>query len=127
MKTKATIIASLTLIMLNVVWGAFGQEGVTVVPEIFLRGYDPITVFFPDTVAQHAEGRSDHPSELLEIMPEHPGEYRWLDGKNPTVTAHRALASLATLHANCQRCNAHAGYLDGSPNRHLAFQWYSRT
>ena len=89
MKTKATIIASLTLIMLNVVWGAFGQEGVTVVPEIFLRGYDPITVFFPDTVAQQAEGRSDHPSELLEIMPEHPGEYRWLDGKTlqllPTV------------------------------------------
>ena len=89
MKTKATIIASLTLIMLNVVWGAFGQEGVTVVPEIFLRGYDPITVFLSETVAQNAGEPVDNPGELLQIVPEHPGEYRWLDGKTlqflPTV------------------------------------------
>ncbi len=89
MKTKATIIASLTLIMLNVAWGAFGQEGVTVVPEIFLRGYDPVTVFLPETVAQNAGEPADNPGELLEIVPEHPGEYRWLDGKTlqflPTV------------------------------------------
>lgn len=89
MKTKAKIIASLTLIMLNVVWGAFGQEGVTVVPEIFLRGYDPITVFLPETVAQNAGEPVDDPGELLQIVPKHPGEYRWLDSKTlqflPTV------------------------------------------
>lgn len=89
MKTKATIIASLTLIMLNVAWGAFGQEGATVVPEIFLRGYDPITVFLSETVAQNAGEPADNPGELLQIVPEHPGEYRWLDGKTlqflPTV------------------------------------------
>ena len=48
MKTKATIIASLAL-MLNIVWGApLVRKEVSVVPEIFLRGYDPVTVFFPE-------------------------------------------------------------------------------
>ena len=80
MKTKATIIASLIL-MLNIVWGAFGQEGVTVVPEIFLRSYDPVTVFFPEESRPKADEPADAPGELLQIEPDHPGEYRWLDAK----------------------------------------------
>ena len=88
MKTKATIIASLIL-MLNVVWGALGQEGVTVVPEIFLRSYDPITIFFPEESRPSADEAADDPGELFQIEPDHPGEYQWLDGKTlqffPTV------------------------------------------
>ena len=88
MKTKATVITILTL-MLNIVWGAFGQEGVTVVPEIFLRGYDPVTVFFSEESRPNTDAPADDPGELLEIDPAHPGEYRWLDGKTlqflPTV------------------------------------------
>ena len=88
MKTKATIIASLTL-MLNIVWGAFGQERVTVVPEIFLRGYDPVTVFFPEESRPNTDEPADDSGELLQIEPDHPGEYRWLDAKTlqfiPTV------------------------------------------
>ena len=88
MKMKATIIASLAL-MLNVVWGAFGQQGATIVPEIFLRGYDPVTVFFPEIVGPNTAEPADDPGVLLQIAPEHPGEYRWLDSKTlqflPTV------------------------------------------
>ena len=88
MKTKATIIASLIL-MLNVVWGALGQEGVTVVPEIFLRSYDPVTVFFPEEARTSADEPADDPGELFQIEPDHPGEYQWLDAKTlqffPTV------------------------------------------
>ena len=88
MKTKATIIASLIL-MLNVVWGALGQEGVTVVPEIFLRSYDPVTIFFPEESRPSADEAADDPGELFQIEPDHPGEYQWLDGKTlqffPTV------------------------------------------
>ena len=88
MKTKATIIASLTL-MLNIAWSAFGQEGMTVVPEIFLRGYDPVTVFFPEESKPKADAPADDPGKLLQIEPDHPGEYRWLDAKTlqflPTV------------------------------------------
>jgi len=88
MKTKATIIASVTL-LLNIVWGAFGQEGVTVVPEIFLRSYDPVTVFFPEESRPNADEPADAPGELLQIEPDHPGEYQWLDAKTlqflPTI------------------------------------------
>ena len=88
MKTKKTIIASLVL-MLTIVWGALGQEGGTVVPEIFLRSYDPVTVFFSDDVGPKEGGPADNPGELLQIEPDHSGEYRWLDAKTlqflPTV------------------------------------------
>ena len=88
MKTTATLIVSLTL-MLNVVWAAFGQEGITVVPEIFLRSYDPVTVFFPEARGPKDGGPADDPGTLLQIEPNHPGEYRWLDAKTlqflPTV------------------------------------------
>ena len=88
MKTKATIIASVTL-LLSIVWSASGQEGVTVVPEIFLRGYDPVTVFFREETKPRADEAADEPGELFQIEPDHPGEYQWLDAKTlqflPTV------------------------------------------
>ena len=88
MKAKVTLLASLVLTM-NIVWGAFGQEEATVVPEIFLRGYDPVTVFFPEDTGQQAGELADDPGALLQIEPHHPGEYRWLDAKTlqflPTV------------------------------------------
>ena len=88
MRTRATILVSLILI-LNVVWVAFGQGEATVVPEIFLRSYDPVTVFFPEDSGPKAGDPADDPGALLQIEPEHPGEYRWLDAKTlqflPTV------------------------------------------
>ncbi len=112
MKVKATILVSLTL-MLNIVWGAFGQEEVVVVPEIFLRGYDPVTVFFLEGRGQKAGEPADDPGALLQIEPNHPGEYRWLDAKTlqflPTVrwpalrrfkiTVNRVAHTLVTLMA----------------------------
>ena len=68
MKTKARIIASLIL-MLNIVWGALGQEGATVVPEIFLRSYDPVTIFFPEESRPSADEAADDPGELFQIDP----------------------------------------------------------
>ncbi len=88
MKTKITIITSMIL-MLSIAWGALGQEGVTVVPEIFLRSYDPVTIFFPEESRMSADELADDPGELLQIDPNHPGEYRWLDAKTlqflPTI------------------------------------------
>ncbi len=88
MKTKATILVSLIL-MLNIVWDVFGQGGPTVIPEIFLRSYDPVTVFFSKDSGPKAGGPADEPGTLLQIEPDHPGEYRWLDAKTlqflPTV------------------------------------------
>ena len=88
MKTKITIITSM-IFMLSIAWGALGQEGVTVVPEIFLRSYDPVTIFFPEESRLSTDELADDPGELLQIEPDHPGEYRWLDAKTlqflPTI------------------------------------------
>ena len=88
MKTKTPIITSIIL-MLNIGWSALSQEGVIVVPEIFLRSYDPVTVFFPEESRPNADEPSDEPGELFQIKPNHPGEFQWLDAKTlqflPTV------------------------------------------
>ena len=63
MKTKTPIITSIIL-MLNIAWSALSQEGVTVVPEIFLRSYDPVTVFFPEESRPSADEPADEPGEL---------------------------------------------------------------
>jgi len=56
-------------------------EGAVVVPEHFLRRWDPLTVFF-DTDRGPAEGGAeDHPERLLTLAPSHPGTYRWLNAR----------------------------------------------
>lgn len=72
-----------------------GTDAVTVVPEQFLRGYDPITVFFPaPPLEPDRQGPEDDPDVLAEqgvfsLMPGHPGELIWIDDRTlqciPTV------------------------------------------
>ncbi len=89
MERKVTILA-VFLLMMSTTLIALGQgtpkplfdsSGTTVVPEIFLRGYDPITVFFSENTGPKGGGPMDEPGDLLQINPDHPGEYRWLDKK----------------------------------------------
>ena len=64
-----------------------GKRTTTVVPEKFLRGYDPITVFFPR--AAGVPGPLDDPGVFMNLSPAHPGTYRWLDNRTlqfqPTI------------------------------------------
>ena len=72
-----------------------GQTETTVVPERFLRGYDPITVFFSaPPLGLDKKGPEDHPDylaerEVFQLAPEHPGELIWIDAKTlqfiPTI------------------------------------------
>ncbi len=88
MKTQRTILIGFILI-LNMVWRGFGQGQTTVVPEVFLRSYDPVTVFFAEDRGPEAGGPADNPGAMLQLEPNHPGEYRWLDARTlqflPTV------------------------------------------
>ncbi|HEQ71941.1 MAG TPA: hypothetical protein ENN69_05585, partial [Spirochaetia bacterium] len=54
-------------------------KGVVIIPEHFLRGYDPITVFYRDVVGPERGGPLDNPGDLLSLSPPHEGEYRFLD------------------------------------------------
>jgi len=55
-------------------------SGVRLLPEQFLRGYDPITAYFPaDQV--NARGAADDGAARLKISPAWPGAWSWADGR----------------------------------------------
>ncbi|MBN1524599.1 MAG: hypothetical protein JW904_08955 [Spirochaetales bacterium] len=60
---------------------ALDKQGLVIIPESYLRGYDPITVFFSSDVGPKDGGPLDNPKGLLEISPPHPGEYRFIDSR----------------------------------------------
>jgi uncharacterized protein YfaS (alpha-2-macroglobulin family) len=66
-----------------------GKTKVTVVPDMVLRGYDPITVFFPGQRGPVGGGPVDRPGDLFRLSPGQPGETRWVDGRTlqflPTI------------------------------------------
>ena len=70
--------------------GQFSSKGgVQILPDRFLREYDPVTFFFGSTMKEGADGPEDKPEKWVSIRPEHPGEYIWIDGKTlefrPTI------------------------------------------
>lgn len=56
------------------------RSGLVVVPEQFLRRWDPVTLFFPARVVA-APGPEDRPERFVVLSPRHPGAFTWLDGQ----------------------------------------------
>lgn len=65
------------------------RSEVRILPTLFLREYDPITIFFDNDVQKNGAGPLDDPSPYVTMRPEHPGEYRWIDSRTiefrPTI------------------------------------------
>jgi uncharacterized protein YfaS (alpha-2-macroglobulin family) len=61
--------------------GLSAQAAGSIVPDRFLRGYDPVTVFYDSPVGPSRGGPVDGSSEFLKVVPAVPGEYRWLDAR----------------------------------------------
>ncbi|MBN2431027.1 MAG: hypothetical protein JXQ27_06105 [Acidobacteria bacterium] len=86
-----TLLISLCLLLAGPVsWSAaqergidhtLGKSAISIVPDTFLRGYDPITIFFPDDRGPAGGGPLDQPGDLFRLSPAHPGEYRWVDAR----------------------------------------------
>ncbi len=53
--------------------------GTEVVPDRYLRRWDPVTIFF--TSNRGETGPEDRPERIVELEPEHPGAWEWLDGR----------------------------------------------
>ncbi len=65
------------------------RSEVRILPTLFLREYDPITIFFDSDVQKNGAGPLDDPTPYVTMRPEHPGEYRWIDSRTiefrPTI------------------------------------------
>jgi hypothetical protein len=55
--------------------------GAVVVPDKFLRRWDPITFFFDKDTGPAAGGAEDHPEKYVSIAPDHPGAATWLNAR----------------------------------------------
>jgi len=53
----------------------------TVIPEHFLRRWDPVTIFFTQDRGPSQGGPEDHPEKFVALDTDHPGAYRWLDSR----------------------------------------------
>src|SRR5437867_7188674 len=58
-----------------------GATGTIIVPDHFLRRWDPVTVFFAQDVGPAKGGPEDHPERLVTLSPPHPGAFTWLDAR----------------------------------------------
>lgn len=58
-----------------------GASGVVIVPDRFLRSWDPVTVFFPSDRGPEGGGPEDHPDAHARMAPDHPGAWEWLDAR----------------------------------------------
>ncbi|QGM46768.1 alpha-2-macroglobulin [Methylocystis heyeri] len=54
------------------------SDGARLAPDRFLRGYDPLTIFFSSDAGPKAGGPEDAPDKFATITPPPPGEWRWL-------------------------------------------------
>lgn len=59
----------------------FAQTKAIVVPDSFLRGYDPVTVLYDAELGPAGGGPVAGPSPFLSIEPALDGEYRWEDSR----------------------------------------------
>ncbi len=56
-------------------------RGTVVVPDDFLRQWDPVTVFFRRDRGPAVGGAEPNPEAFVRLSPEHPGAYTWLDAR----------------------------------------------
>jgi len=56
-------------------------KGASIVPERFLRRWDPVTLFFPGDTGPDQPGPEDHPERYVKLQPQHPGAYTWINAR----------------------------------------------
>ncbi|MEQ1507729.1 MAG: Ig-like domain-containing protein, partial [Myxococcota bacterium] len=73
------------------------DHGTVVVPDRFVRSWDPVTVFFDGNPGPADGGPADHADALVKLAPNHPGAWTWLDGHTLQFRPAEPWAPLATV------------------------------
>ncbi len=58
-----------------------GSRGTVLVPDHFLRSWDPVTIFFDRDLGPAKGGPEDRPERFVRFSPAHPGAFTWLDAR----------------------------------------------
>jgi uncharacterized protein YfaS (alpha-2-macroglobulin family) len=81
---RRVLLLALALLLLSAAPAAAQAtaDGVQVVPDTFLRRWDPVTFFFAAPVGPAAANApEDRPGRFVSIEPAHPGAFVWLDAR----------------------------------------------
>ena len=78
-----------------------------VVPDRFLRAWDPVTVFFDRDPGPPAGGPEDDAERFVRLAPAHPGAFTWLDARTlqfrPPSPGRRSALHLDACRARASR------------------------
>lgn len=69
-----------------------------VVPDKFLRRWDPVTLFFPKGTGKAEGGPEDEPQKFVTMTPQQPGVYQWLDDQTLQFKPAEPWAPLKRVH-----------------------------
>ena len=78
------VFTTICVVLASPTWAvepAAAAGATVVVPDHFLRRWDPVTVFFPADRGPAKGGPEDHPERFATFAPAHPGAFRWLDAR----------------------------------------------
>jgi alpha-2-macroglobulin len=77
------VFTTICAVLASATWAAAPSPtpSATVIPDRFLRRWDPVTVFFPSDVGPAKGGPEDRPERFATLAPAHPGAFRWLDAR----------------------------------------------
>jgi len=86
---KGAAMPAKSMFFLFLFFPILAQKDPVVVPEHFLREFDPITIFLAEDRGPMGGGPLDKPDGVFLLDPPHPGEFRWLDASTlqfqPTI------------------------------------------
>ncbi|WP_455210458.1 Ig-like domain-containing protein [Kaarinaea lacus] len=54
-------------------------QGSQIVPNTFLRRWDPVTIFFAEDIGPKSPQAEDQAARFVTLSPSHPGAYTWIN------------------------------------------------
>jgi uncharacterized protein YfaS (alpha-2-macroglobulin family) len=96
-----------------------GATGTVIIPDHFLRRWDPVTIFFARDVGPAKPGPEDQPQRLVTMNPKHPGAFTWLDARTLQFRPAEPWPSLARFQWKAEEATATLATLMATPTETL--------